>query len=63
MNEFTREEKPFLLLMKDKEWNISYWWFETEEEMQRVGMTYKHKGYEVIDAIKILACRDVEIRS
>ena len=63
MNEFTREEKPFLLLMKDKEWNISYWWFETEEEMQRVGMTYKHKGYKVIDAIEILACRDVEIRS
>ena len=32
MSDFTREEKPFLLLMKDKEWNVSYWWFETEEE-------------------------------
>ena len=62
MSEFTREEKPFLLLMKDKEWNVSYWWFETEEEMQRVGMTYRHKGYEVIDAIEIQSCRDVEIR-
>lgn len=62
MNEFTREEKPFLLLMRDKEWNISYWWFDDEEEMQRVGMTYKHKGYEVIDAIEIKACRDIEIR-
>ena len=48
--------------MKDKDWNISYWWFEDEEEMQRVGMTYRHKGYEVIDAIEIKACRDIEIR-
>lgn len=62
MGSFTRGEKPFLLLVKDKCWNIFYWWFETEEEMQRVGMTYKHKGYEIIDAIEILACRDIEIR-
>ena len=62
MSDFTREEKPFLLLMRDKEWNISYWWFEDEKEMQRVGMTYRHKGYEVIDAIEIQACRDSEIR-
>ena len=62
MSEFKREEKPFLLLMRDKEWNIAYCWFDTEEEMQATGMTYRNKGYKVIDAIEILACRDIEIR-
>ena len=62
MSEFTRSEKPFLLLAEDKEQNISYYWFDDEDELQMIVAKIIDNGGKIIDAIEIQSCREVEIR-
>lgn len=61
MSEFTRSEKPFLLLVEDKEQNISYYWFDDEDELQMIATKIIGNGGKIIDAIEIQSCREVEI--
>ena len=62
MSEFTRSEKPFLLLAEDKEQSISYYWFDDEDELQMIVAKIIDNGGKIIDAIEIQSCREVEIR-
>lgn len=61
MGEFTRSEKPFLLLAEDKTQNISYYWFDDEDELQMIATKIVDNGGKIIDAIEIQSCREVEI--
>ena len=49
MSEFTRSEKPFLLLAEDKEQNISYYWFDDEDELQMIVAKIIDNGGKIID--------------
>ena len=61
MSEFTRSERPFLLLAENKEQNISYYWFDDEDELQAIAARIIDNGGKIIDAIEIQSCREVEI--
>ena len=61
MSEFTRSEKPFLLLAENKAQNISYYWFDDEDELQMIATKIIEDGGKIIDAIEIQSCREVEI--
>ena len=61
MSEFTRSEKPFLLLSEDSEQTISYYWFDNEEELQEIANKILKDGGKIIDAIEIQSCREVEV--
>ena len=63
MNEFTRSEKPFLLLAEDKLQNISYYWFDDEDELQMIATKIIDGGGKIIDAIEIQGCREIDIVS
>lgn len=58
---FTRPDRPFLLLTEDDDHAVSYYWLESEEELQEVVSERKEYGEKIIDAIEISFCRDVEI--
>lgn len=58
---FTRPDRPFLLLTEDDEHVASYYWLESEEELQEVASERREYGEKIIDAIEISSCKDVEI--
>lgn len=58
---FVQPEKPFLLIYESKEDGVSVAWFSDEEDLRECVEEIKGYGCEVIDAIEIGSCRDIEI--
>lgn len=58
---FLKPEKPFLLIYESKWDGISVAWMETEGDLLEVIEEVKGYGCEIIDAIEIGSCRDVNI--
>lgn len=57
---FLKPEKPFLLIMEDKEEHKIVYWYETEEELihDKLNLEREH-DLHLVDAIEIGDCRDV----
>lgn len=57
---FLKPEKPFLLIMEDKEEHKIVYWYETEEELihDKLNLEREH-NLHLVDAIEIGDCRDV----
>lgn len=60
---FTKPDKPFLLLTRNKEGIESYYWLISEEELQEVIFERKKVGDSIIDAIEIESCRTIKINN
>lgn len=58
---FTRLDRPFLLLTENDEHVVSYYWLESEEELQEVVSERREYGEKIIDAIEISSYRDIKI--
>lgn len=58
---FVQPEKPFLLIYESREDGVSVAWFPDEEDLRECVEEVKGYGCEVIDAIEIGSCRDIEI--
>lgn len=57
---FLKPEKPFLLIMEDKEEQKIIYWYETEEELihDKCNLEREH-NLHLVDAIEIGDCRDI----
>lgn len=58
---FTKPDRPFLLLSENTDSVVSYFWCETEEELQEVAKELIADGDKVIESIEIGSCRDVDV--
>ena len=58
---FVQPEKPFLLIYESREDGLSVAWFASEEELHECITEIKIYGCEIIDAIEISSCRDINI--
>lgn len=58
---FVQPEKPFLLIYENREDGLSVAWFLDEEDLRECVEEVKGYGCEVIDAIEIGSCRDIDI--
>lgn len=56
---FLKPEKPFLLIYESKGDGTSVAWMETEDDLLEVIEEVKGYGCEIIDAIEIGNCRNV----
>ena len=56
---FTKPKRPFLLIYKDIEDNISYVWCETEKEITAIMNEIINEDCGIIDAIEINSCREL----
>nr|WP_051464595.1 hypothetical protein [Clostridium sp. 12(A)] len=61
-NIFTKPDRPFLLLSENNNSVVSYFWCETEEELQEVAKDLIADGDKVIESIEIGSCRDIDIK-
>lgn len=57
--EFTRPEKPFMLVYESEKDGLSIAWLETMEDMIETIEEVKAYGSVIVDAIEIGSCRDV----
>ena len=57
--EFTRPDKPFMLIYESEKDGLSIAWLETEEDMMETIEEVKSYGDTIVDAIEIESCRDV----
>lgn len=62
-NVFTKPERPFLLIVEDKNGEVSYTWLETEEELYEVAQEFKSNGLTITDTIEIGSAREVDLDS
>ena len=60
-NKFRKPEFPFLLLTKDMDGTVSYYWWDDEKLMIEDAIERRGNGERIICAIEISSCRDVEI--
>lgn len=60
-NKFKKHDHPFLLLTEDMNGIVSYWWWDTEENMKKDAIERRKSGEKIIYAIEISSYRDVEI--
>lgn len=58
---FMHPESPFFLLTEDAEGNVSYCWWDDEDNMKEDAVERRESGERIICAIEISSCRDVEI--
>lgn len=58
---FVQPESPFLLLTEDMDGNVSYCWWNNEDNMKEDAVERIGSGERIICAIEISAYRDVEI--
>lgn len=58
---FTKPDRPFLLLSENTDSVVSYFWCETEEELQEVAKELTADRDKVIESIEIGSCRDVDV--
>lgn len=58
---FVQPEKSFLLIYESREDGLSVAWFSDEEDLRECVEEVKGYGCEVIDAIEIGSCRDIDI--
>lgn len=58
---FTKPDSPFLLLTEDSDGNVSYCWWDNEDNMKEDAVERRGSGERIICAIEISFCRDVEI--
>lgn len=58
---FMQPEDPFLLITKDTDGNVSYYWWDDEEKMQEDAIERIGYGEKVVVAIEIASCRNVDI--
>lgn len=60
---FMQPESPFFLLTEDADGNVSYCWWDDENNMKEDAVERRGAGERIICAIEISAYRDVEIPS
>ncbi len=60
---FIQPESPFFLLTEDADGNVSYCWWNDEDNMKEDAVERRGAGERIICAIEISSCRDVEIPS
>lgn len=60
-NKFVKPESPFLLLTEDVDGNVSYCWWNNENDLRADAVERRGDGERIIYAIEISSCRDVEI--
>lgn len=60
-NKFKKHDHPFLLLTEDVDGIVSYWWWDTEENMKEDAVERRGSGERIICAIEISSYRDIEI--
>ncbi len=58
---FMQPESPFFLLTEDADGNVSYCWWDNEDNMKEDAVERRGAGERIICAIEISSCRDVEI--
>ena len=58
-----RSESPFFLLTEDMDRNVSYCWWNDEDNMKEDAVERRGSGERIICAIEISSCRDIEIPS
>lgn len=58
---FMQPESPFFLLTEDIDGNVSYCWWDDEDNMKEDAAERRGSGERIICAIEISSCRDVEI--
>ena len=56
-----KSESPFLLLTEDMDGNVSYCWWDDEDNMKEDAVERRGAGERIICAIEISSCRNVEI--
>lgn len=56
-----QSESPFFLLTEDADGNVSYCWWDDEDNMKEDAVERRGNGERIICAIEISSCRDVEI--
>ena len=54
-------ESPFFLLTEDVVGNVSYCWWDNEDNMKEDAVERRGDGERIICVIEISSCRDVEI--
>lgn len=58
---FVQPDKPFMLIYESREDGVSVAWFYSEEDLLECVNEVKGYGCEIVDAIEIGSCRDIEI--
>lgn len=58
---FIQPESPFLLLTEDVDGNVSYCWWDDEDNTKEDAVERRDNGERIICAIEISSYRDVEI--
>ena len=58
---FEKPELPFLLIYGNKDNEVSYSWFETEEDLRECVKEIESYGNFVMYALEIEKARDVEL--
>lgn len=62
-NTFVKSDRPFLLLTENKEGAVSYYWLDSEQELQEIASERREYSERIIDAIEIGSCRTIEINA
>lgn len=60
-NPFMPPERPFFLLTEDIDENVSYCWWDDEDNMKKDAVERRESGEKIICAIEISSCRNVDI--
>lgn len=58
---FLQPERPFLLLTEDIDGTVSYSLWDDEDNMREDAIERRGYGEEIILAIEISSCRDIDI--
>ena len=58
---FVQPDQPFLLIYESREHGVSVAWFTDEEDLMECVNGVKMSGCQIIDAIEIGSCRDIDI--
>ena len=59
---FVQPDQPFLLIYEARGQNISVAWFETEEGLMECVDEVKRSGCQIVDAIEIGSCREIDVK-
>ncbi len=60
---FNKPEHPFLLLTEDVDGNVSYHWWDNEDEIKGDAIERRECDERIICAIEISGCRNIDIPS
>lgn len=59
---YYKPDRPFLLIASDENGEFSYSWSETESDLKAIAKEHIEYGCEIICAIEVQSCRDIEIQ-